>query len=157
MLWKKEQDWKYSELAEELKMSPSEVHGAISRAKICDLYDPLTKKPKRNSLLEFLLYGVRYAFPAVKGEYCKGVPTAHSAKVLRNYIVSNENDKFVWPYEKGKARGIRVNPLYRSVPEAVKNSPDLYDILALIDALRVGKAREREIAKKELSKRIGTA
>jgi hypothetical protein len=38
-------------------------------------------------------------------------------------------------------------PLYPTVPQASRNDPRLHDALALVDALRAGAAREREMAR----------
>lgn len=51
-------------------------------------------------------------------------------------------------------RGYALSPLYRSVPKAVERDPRLYELLALVDAVRDGRARERELAVKELSRRL---
>lgn len=154
---KKKGPWKYAELAEELKMSSSEVFEAIKRATACDLFDPLTKKPKRKALSEFIESGLRYVFPTKPGEVCQGLPTAHSADPLSKLIISESSDTYVWPSKEGMAEGFKIEPLYKSVPIVAKKSPELYELFALIDALRVGKAREREIAKKEIQERIATA
>jgi hypothetical protein len=47
-------------------------------------------------------------------------------------------------------RGQAIEPLYRSVPTAAKNDPELYVLLSLIDAIRVGRVREQRLAVKEL-------
>jgi hypothetical protein len=60
----------------------------------------------------------------------------------------------VWPCEFGTARGQSLKPLYVSVPSAVKNDSKLYELLALIDAIRAGRAREKEIAISELKKHL---
>ena len=82
----------------------------------------------------------------------RGVPTGPSASPLNKEIQSNEH--YVWPYEKGNLPGHGITPLYPSVPEAVLQDPHLHELLALADALRVGKARERELAMKELKQRL---
>jgi hypothetical protein len=82
----------------------------------------------------------------------RGIPTAHSSLPLSTIIVSNEN--YVWPSAKGTMRGQSIVPLYASVPEAVKNDGYLHELLSLVDALRVGKARERNLAMQELTNRI---
>jgi hypothetical protein len=43
-------------------------------------------------------------------------------------------------------RGHSIIPLYPSVPEAALKDEKLHELLALTDALRVGRAREKEIA-----------
>ena len=156
LTWKQNREWRYSDLASDLEISQSEIFESIKRAKLSGLFDPLTKKPKRSALKEFILHGLKYAFPAKLGENTVGIPTAHSADPLFKLIISNQNDRYVWAQIGGPEKGIAVSPLYRSVPKAVKNCPELHAYLALIDALRIGKAREREIAKAELEKRISS-
>ncbi len=52
-------------------------------------------------------------------------------------------------------RGYAFAPLYRTVPEAALRDPALYELLALVDAIRDGRARERNLAQKALEKRLG--
>ncbi len=47
-----------------------------------------------------------------------------------------------------------IEPLHDGVPIAVQSDKELYALLALVDVLRVGRAREREFAEAELQKRI---
>jgi hypothetical protein len=47
-----------------------------------------------------------------------------------------------------------VFPLYPSVPEVALKDHALHILLALVDALRVGRAREKELAAKELKNRF---
>ena len=53
-------------------------------------------------------------------------------------------------------RGERGLALYSSVPESVTKHPDplFYDLLTLIDAIRSGRVRERNIAIKLLREKI---
>lgn len=60
----------------------------------------------------------------------------------------------VWPDAEGMLQGAAVKPLYPSVPHAARNEPRLYDLLALVDAIRIGRARERNWAEKELLRRL---
>jgi hypothetical protein len=60
----------------------------------------------------------------------------------------------VWPYAEGPLRGIAFSPLYKNVPQAALRDSKLYELLALVDAIREGRAREREIAIRELTARI---
>ena len=63
----------------------------------------------------------------------------------------------IWPDPDGTRQGVAVEPLYRSVPVAAKNDAALYDLLALVDALRIGRARERAIAETEIDHRLSHA
>ena len=56
----------------------------------------------------------------------------------------------------GQVQGAAVQPLYSSVPGAARRDPALYDLLALVDALRIGRARERSLAEKEITQRLNT-
>jgi hypothetical protein len=60
----------------------------------------------------------------------------------------------VWPDPDGRVQGAAVQPLYASVPGAARRDPALYDLLALVDALRIGRARERNLAEKEIAQRL---
>lgn len=104
------------------------------------------------SLFEFIVYGIRYVFPEHPGAMVRGIPTSHSAPPLNKLF--SENDAYVWPSAKGTVRGQAINPLYPSVLIATEKDEKLYELLTLIDAVRVGKAREKELATKELEKRI---
>ncbi|MFO8022311.1 MAG: hypothetical protein R6U65_07590 [Perlabentimonas sp.] len=146
------QPWSQVPLASALCMSQSEVSKSIARSKYAGLLDPTGKVVRRMALMEFLQFGLRYVYPQAPGAVVRGVPTAHSAPPLNQSIQSSES--YVWPWGKGKVRGQSIIPLYKSVVDAVQNDSELYEMLALTDALRVGRARERELATAELKKRI---
>ncbi|MFC1584966.1 hypothetical protein ACFL5V_05420, partial [Fibrobacterota bacterium] len=74
--------------------------------------------------------------------------------VFKNDMIQSEADAYVWPYAKGRARGLAVSPLSKSAPEAALRDVKLYDFLALTDAMRIGKARERSIAAGKLTSMI---
>lgn len=148
--------WSYNRLAIELDMSPSEVHGAIKRAITAKLALQIDKEiqPNFRNLEEFLIHGIRYAFAPDRGEMTRGMPTAHAAHPLSKKIVPDQEPPPVWPDPQGEIRGMIFSPLYRSAPEASRNDPALYELLALVDAIRGGKARERNIVVKELTRRF---
>jgi hypothetical protein len=148
--------WGYASLAKALFMSLSEVHSAIKRAQFAELYDPLTKRPIRTNFSEFLLHGLRYAFPAQILKGTRGIPTAHAAPPLKGKIVSSDDDSYVWSSRLGKTKGKGIEPLYRSAPRAAAKDPALYELLALLDALRVGRSREKDLAKKILQERLAS-
>ncbi|WP_157538846.1 hypothetical protein [Hydrogenophaga flava] len=97
------------------------------------------------ALAEFTLHGAKYAFPGVRLPLAVGVPTSHSAPAFAGVFAPGSSD-FVWPHPNGSVRGIGVEPLHPSVPFAAMQDAKLYEMLALFDALRVGKARERNMA-----------
>ena len=106
-------------------------------------------RPHAHNLAEFALHGAKYAFPAVKLPLAVGVPTSHSAPAFAGVFAPGSTD-FVWPHPNGSVRGVGVEPLHPSVPFAAMQDAKLYELLALFDALRVGKARERGMALERL-------
>ena len=144
--------WNQKPTADALGMSQSEVSESVKRSKFSGLLDPKGKKVMKTALMEFLQYGFRYVFPQKPGAVVRGVPTSHSASPLKEEIQSSEH--YVWPYVKGTLRGHSITLLYPSVPKAALQDPVFHELLALADALRVGRARERELAIKELQIRL---
>lgn len=146
--------WTYSELAKSLDMSSSEVHAALKRCVTSGLYDGEQRRVLKGPLLEFLVHGLKYAFPGQPGALVRGIPTAHSAEPLKSLLLVNSDEPYVWAFPSGGVRGQSIEPLYRSVPKAAQNDAELYELLSLIDALRVGRVREQRLAATELSKRL---
>lgn len=145
-------NWNQKPVAEALGMSQSEVSEAVARMKYAGLLNTNGKKVMRLAFMEFLQYGIRYVFPQRPGAMVRGVPTSHSAAPLLNEIQSSEH--YVWKYGKGSVRGQSIVPLYPSAVEAALKDSALHELLALVDALRVGRARERELALKYLQEKI---
>jgi hypothetical protein len=113
-----------------------------------------TGRPLLKAVEEFLIHGVKYAFPAQRGEATRGMPTAYAAPPLSGQIADNGDLPPVWPDAEGDARGVTLEPLHKAAPKASKRDPVLHELLALIDALRDGRVRERQLAEKELSARL---
>lgn len=145
-------NWQQIPLAQSLKMSQSEVSQSVARSKYASLLDDSGKKVMRQTLMDFLQYGMAVVFPVKPGTVVRGLPTAHSAAPLNKEISSGE--EYVWPYAKGQVRGLGIVPLYNTVPQAAMEDEKLYALLALADALRVGRAREKNLAVKEMKNRI---
>lgn len=145
-------DWQQIPLARSLKMSQSEVSQSVARSKHASLLDGSGKKVMCKALMDFLQYGLAVVFPAKPGAVVRGVPTAHSAAPLNKEIDSGED--YVWPSAQGHVRGHGISPLYATVPAAALEDEKLYALLALTDALRVGRAREKNLAIQELKNRM---
>ena len=139
----------YVKLGEELGLSASQVHAAVRRAGESGLLFPGTRKVNEQALLEFLVHGLKYVFPAKRGAVVRGMPTAHSAPPLCKTIV-DDGTPVVWPDPKGTTRGESLEPLHKIVPGAAKRDSQLYESLSLVDAIRSGRARERKLATKKL-------
>ena len=146
--------WTYAELARDLHMSSAEVFHGVRRLEASRLYSAALRRVLAAPLLEFLIHGLPYVFPASAGVPTRGIPTAASAPPLRGTMVTGPEDELVWPHAEGTVRGRAVEPLYHSAPLAAQHDEKLHELLALVDSIRLGRARERELARSELKKRI---
>lgn len=146
------EDRTFAKLAAVLSMSSSEVHAAVKRATTSGLLDA-ARSVRKTALLEFLLHGLRYVFPPEWKGVTRGVPTSYAAAPLNSRMHATELPP-VWPHPEGTLRGEGLVPLYRSVPSAALANPALHELLALVDAVRSGRARERRMAADELEARL---
>lgn len=146
-------DATYSELAQSVGISTGGAHKAVTRLQKTRLLGQGSRKPNPQALIEFLIHGVPNSFPAEFGAPTKGVPTAYSAPPLKDKI--NSDQDMVWPSGTGKTYGQSITPLVPSAPELPAANPALYRLLTLTDALRAGRARERELAKELLREELG--
>jgi len=143
------QSWTYNSLALEIAMSPSEVHASAKRSlkaqlAIEDEIDGI--KPNTRNLSEFLIHGIQYTFVPEKGGLVRGMPTSYASKILAKNFIENNELPPVWPDPKGSVKGLSFSPLYKSASFAAKKDSGLYDLLALVDAIRGGRARDKAIA-----------
>ena len=155
-----DKDWSQRELAQRLCMSQSEVHAGLKR-----LFQSNLVRQKDNRSLpypilatasEFLIHGVKYAFPPNIGVITRGISTNIAAPVFEGKLILGNEPLPVWPYAEGTARGIGFEPLYSSVPKSIVEHPDqrFYDLIALVDIIRHGRAREVNIATKMLKEAL---
>ncbi len=142
----------FRELAARVGQSLGEVHNGSKRLEAARLYLSHRKEVNRVALLEFLVSGVPYAFPGEWGPETRGVATAHSGPALRDSFESP--NAIVWPSADGDIRGLSLIPLCSGAPKTVKSNPELYRWLTIVDALRVGRARERRVATDLLEQEI---
>ena len=142
----------FQQLASDLHLSPSEVHGSCKRSNLSRLLNQGVRKTvNRTALMQFLEHGLRYAFPVEQGVLSRGIPTAYAAEPLRSAIQQGSDPPPVWPYAEGTVRGYSLAPLYK---RAALADPQLYELLSLVDALRDGRARERKLVMEILTERI---
>jgi len=141
---KEQKQWYMKDLAYELGISASEISESINRSVIAGLISSDKKTIKKLSLLDFLKSGLRYVYPQQPGPMVRGIGTAHSAFPLNKEIVSEA--QFVWPFGKGNIQGQAIEPLHPKTPEACLRDEKYYQLMSLTDAIRIGKAREQNIA-----------
>ena len=141
------------QLAESLQISASEISESLERSRIANLIDSKKKRVNILALLEFLVHGIKYVFPVLPSGIVRGIATATSTETF-SHLLNTGSEKYVWQYAAGDTRGQAILPLYPTVPAVVGNDQELYELLTLVDVLRIGCTREREIAQEELSKRL---
>ena len=138
----------FKELSSATGLSVGECHNAVRRLSLARLISPASRRPATELLHRFLVHGVPCAFPAVVGPPSVGVATAHSAGVFTGKVISEE--RFVWPDADGAERGLALTPLFPRAAQLSTRNRALYDLLTIVDTLRVGRAREKKVAEELL-------
>lgn len=144
----------FRELSAAVGLSLGEAHNAVQRLRSSRLLRADSGEVNRGALIEFLSAGVPYAFFAEPGPETRGVPTAHSAPPLVREF--SDGQVVVWPSLTGETRGASLEPLYPGAPQTANHNRDLYELLTLVDAIRVGRARERQRARALVRERLST-
>ena len=145
--------WRFQDIAESLKISPSEVSESLQRSSLAGLVSENKRTVYTTSFLDFLVSGLKYVFPALPGAVVRGIPTAHSAPPI-NATIETGAENYVWQSAKGTLRGQAIEPLYKTVPDAVLEDNALHELLALADVIRISRAREVNLAIAEFKKRF---
>jgi predicted transcriptional regulator len=145
-------EWAMKDLAYELGISSSEISESINRSRIAGLISVNKQTVHGLALFDFLRSGLQYVYPQQPGAITRGIPTAHSAPPLKDRILGEES--FVWAFPKGNTRGQVIEPLHPKIPDACLRDEKFYELIALCDAIRAGKARERQMAVDYIKDRI---
>ena len=105
------------------------------------------------ALLEWLCYGVRYAYPQVSVGYGRGMATSWNCPFIKSEIVP-PIPPLLWPVAAGNIEGVLISPIHNAVPFASSHDESLYCVMSLLEAIRGGKPRELSIAREQLTKLI---
>jgi hypothetical protein len=149
----KAEPWTFRSLGDALDIDPAALHRSVARLKAARLLDQ-ERQVNQANVEEFLIHGLRFLLPAELGPLGRGVPTAWGAEPLRSKLAPGEEPPPVWPDPNGTSRGPSIKPIGSAVPKLAEADPVLGEWFALIDGVRVGRARERKLAAEELGKRI---
>lgn len=149
----KNKAWRQLDLAQSLDLSQAEIAFALQRLREAGLVDGSKRKAQRLAAIEFLIYALKYLLPPKLGAFSRGIRTASSAKPIAGKVINSEAP-MVWPHEEGDFRGLALEPIYESVPQAAKRDSELYELLVIVDSLRVGGVRERKFAETEIRRRL---
>jgi hypothetical protein len=138
--------WLGKDLARELSLSASEVSEALARCRYSRLLDPdpISYRVQPRALAEFLVHGLPYVFAAHPGPPARGLLTGASAPPLSQTF--GAEPAYVWPHADGEHWGAAIESLYPGAPAAARRDARLHELLALVDALRLGRPRERTLA-----------
>jgi len=151
-------EWTYRSISAATQISASEVNSAIQRAIKCNLLvkpdEKARPRPLKRSLLEFIEHGVRYVYPAERGEPTRGIPTAFAAPLFDDALALQGELPPVWKYAAGSSLGYSLSPIYKTAPLAAARDPILYELLVLVDVFRVGRQREKSLAHHLLKERL---
>jgi hypothetical protein len=144
------------QLAESIGVSAGEVSKGAKRLVVAHLLVERdgTVFAETGALLEWLSYGVRYAYPQENAGYGRGMATSWNCPLLVSKMVP-PNPALVWASQAGETEGISIRPIHDSVPIAASNDNQLYQILSLLEAIRGGRPRELAIARDLLAKLLG--
>jgi hypothetical protein len=139
-------------VADEIGLSKSAVALSLHRLQALGLLrdEAGARRINKLALRECLQHAVRWIAPADIGPSRAGLPTAHAAPPLSSKLTGGD-DPVVIPLLRGPMRGRAVTPLHPLAPGAAARDPKLLVLLALVDAFRIGRARDREVAAAELS------
>lgn len=143
-----------SELSERSAKSIGETHNAIRRLTFARLLMPERRTVAVDALVQFIRWGVPFAYPAVLGGPAVGYPTASlqadpggtggGGEVSGGHNLIRV--EFVWPSADGPATGTALIPLFAAAPRLVARNPQLAAMVSLVDLVRVGGSRERDAA-----------
>jgi DNA-binding Lrp family transcriptional regulator len=151
--------WSQRDMAKMLCISLAEVNAGIKRLQDAGLLrkDKQGKLyPNINAAEEFLVSGIKFFFPGRLGEYTRGIPTGIAAPIFHDKIALGNDPVPVWPDAVGERRGVALDPIHPSIPKSLRENPDnnFYEIFVLVDVIRTGRPREREMAEKLLKERL---
>jgi hypothetical protein len=142
-----EGDWTLRELAATLKVDHTLVHRALKRSENAGLYRTSTKQVNLANFEELTIHAARFIAPAPLGELTRGVPAAWAAQPIARTIRQPKSEPPpVWPDPLGSVRGQALQPLHPAAAKASRDTPQLASLLSIIDSLRAGDTRVRQVA-----------
>ena len=145
-------DFKVQDLSNALFISISEISNSLKRSRLARLISP-KKKVYRNALFDFVVTGLKYVYPVEPSGIVQGIGTSHSANPLKTEIISND-EQYVWNTIEGDMKGMAVAPLYPNLVKVALKNAEFYEFFSLVDALRIGRMRESNIAKEHIRRML---
>ncbi len=145
--------WTVRSLAADVRVPPASVQRSLERLAVTPVFGAGRRRLSVAACEELLTHALGYIAPVSLGAETRGVPTAWAAQPLLDRLVQSGSPP-VWPDPHGEVRGVALEPLHPAALEVARTDPDMYELLALVDGLRVGDARTRHLAATELHERV---
>lgn len=137
-------------------MSVGGVHQAVRKGVQAGLLASDSHEVIPHAVEEWFLHGIRFFVPLVRGGRGRGMPTGLSAPPFTEWFPEHSEDVWVWPDAEGTLRGDLIQPVFSSVPFAARQDADLYAWLVVLDVIRGGRARERNLATQWVKERLSS-
>jgi hypothetical protein len=146
--------WTVRSLARELRIPHSSLQRSLARLGETPAYDAMRGRINSSATMELFEHALPFVAPASLGAPTRGVPTAWAVLPLSDAIGAVSDLPPVWPSSTGEVRGRAVKPLHPAAISLATSDPWMYEMLALVDGVRVGDARVRGVAKELLRERL---
>ncbi len=149
-------DWTVRSLAHELHIPSASMQRSLERLGATPAYDSGRRRVSVSGCMELFEHALRFLAPARRGGETRGLATAWAVPPLSQHLAPVDELPPVWPDAFGEQRGLELQPLHSSAIRLARADPEMYELLALIDALRAGDARTRGLAAELLRERVRT-
>lgn len=146
--------WTVRSLQMDTGISRSVVHRSLARLQEAGLLDAFSRRINVSQAEELLVHGIKYTFTPQRGGETRGIPTAWAASPLKEQMAPVDALPPVWPDPTSDTRGLALQPLHPAAVDISRHDPALAELIAIVDALRLGDARLREVAAKTLRQRL---
>lgn len=147
--------------AAKVMISQSSASYSLNRLKEAHLLSRTGEANLANSI-EFMICALKYLYPGKLTGLSVGIPTAHT---LPDFDFVNWKGQLpvIWPFVNLNkdiehrvelVKGEVLQPIHKNVPYVAFVYWEFHKLFALIDMIRIGRAREKNIAKDEIQKFI---
>lgn len=147
-------EWTVRSLAGELLLPSASVQRSLERLGATPVFDVARRRVSLAACSELFEHALRFIAPVRLGGETRGLATAWAAPPLSGHLASSDELPPVWPDALGEQRGLELRPLHPGVVALARADAEMYELLALIDGLRVGDTRTRRLAGELLRERI---
>jgi hypothetical protein len=149
-------DWSVRSLAHDLHLPQAAVQRSLARLDATPAYDAARRRVSPSAVSDLLRFAIPFVAPARLGAPTRGMPTAWATPPLSDRLAGIDELPPVWPAADGDVRGLSVDPLHSAAVALARSDPWMYEMLALVDGVRLGDARIRGLSQELLGERLAT-